>query len=212
VQKLRRLGFKPQDSGPIRKGFSKVEGYFCETRKTRGLLSKTAGAARVDRCRSGRVRSGPSDLDPTAKSAHTRASGGVEQDAAAGDDSSDRWRRRNPRVQLGRRRWSARVLGEGAVRARRGPLNRQRGAPRRAVKAAQQGTRHRAGVGLGSDAVRPEEGDDGRGPPVSLCGAAAHSRLSWAAVSWAAAQMGCGASGLRCMWAAGQTRGKGGGG
>jgi hypothetical protein len=32
---------------------------------------------------------------------------------------------------------------------------------------ARRGTQHRAGVGLGSNAVRPKEGDDGWGPPVS---------------------------------------------
>jgi hypothetical protein len=79
------------------------------------------------------------------------------------------------------------------------------------AKAAQQGMRHRAGVGLESDAVRPEVGDDGRGPPVSLRGAAVHNRPSWAAVGWAAlgrkAMLGC-----RRRWAAklvGWIRGEG---
>jgi hypothetical protein len=65
-------------------------------------------------------------------------------------------------------------------------INRPRGRLDVRAKAAQRGTRHQAGVGLGFDAVRSKVGDDGRGPPISLRGAAVHSRPSWAAVSWAA--------------------------
>jgi hypothetical protein len=50
------------------------------------------------------------------------------------------------------------------------------------AKVAQQGTRPRAGVGLGSDAVEPEVGDEGRGPPVSLCDGGARVGLCWAGI------------------------------
>jgi hypothetical protein len=48
------------------------------------------------------------------------------------------------------------------------------------AKVAQRGTRPRAGVGLRSDAVQPEVGDDGRGPPVNLRDGGARAGLSWA--------------------------------
>jgi hypothetical protein len=66
-----------------------VEGYSCETRKTWGLSCKSTRAARVDRYRPGRIGSGPSDLDPTARPARTRVSGGGRADAAPSPPAQD---------------------------------------------------------------------------------------------------------------------------
>jgi hypothetical protein len=49
---------KLKKTGPNCNGFPKVEGYFCETGKTRGILSKKAQLSRGG-------GSGPSDQDPT---------------------------------------------------------------------------------------------------------------------------------------------------
>jgi hypothetical protein len=50
------------------------------------------------------------------------------------------------------------------------------------AKAAQRGTRPRAVVGLGSDAVQPEVGDERAGPPVSLCDGGVRAGLCWAGI------------------------------
>jgi hypothetical protein len=71
------------------------------------------------------------------------------------------------------------------------------------------GARHRAGVGLESDAAGAEVGDDGWGPPVSDLGcsergwATLGQKLSWAAamsVGWELGRwflLGCAAGGAR---------------
>jgi hypothetical protein len=53
--------------------------------KLGGFTAKQRGAARVDRCRPGRIGSRPSDLDPTAGLARMRASGGGRPAAALDD-------------------------------------------------------------------------------------------------------------------------------